>query len=250
MDWIDGLRVRRDLRRSRNRQPLEQIAPALYACWQRSAPQEFPGMPAQRASFYRAASGLFDFFQVASLRGQPCALPSLAADSVWHAWLQWDADDLARFCRRHFTKAIAHLPQSELGPAALVQTLVGCRYLEGARAHGPGLPQLFGLDAGLRVPNGHGYWIDKGEIVYRRLDAAGRRSGQASVHSDLTLQALFAASLISEATYLTMLKKYGAAAPTSAQLGDSGIVLADPSDDGGCAADGGGGGGGCGGGGD
>lgn len=248
MDWIDGLRVRRDLRRSRNRQPLEQIAPALYACWQRSAAQEFPGMPAQRASFYRAASGLFDFFQVASLRGQPCALPSLAADSVWHAWLQWDADDLARFCRRHFNQAIAHLPQSELGPAALVQTLVGCRFLEGARAHGPGLPQLFGLDASLRVPNGHGYWIDKGDIVYRRLDAAGRRSGKATVHPDLTLQALFAAGLIGEATYLTMRKKYGEGTPALTQGGDSVVVSGGSEGDSGCAADGGGGG--CGGGGD
>lgn len=248
MDWIDGLRVRRDLRRSRYRQQLEQIAPELYAYWQRSAAQEFPGMPTQRASFYRAAAGLFDFFQVASLRGQPCALPSLAADSVWHAWLCWDEDDLARFCRRHFNKAIAHLPQSELGPAALVQTLVGCRYLEGARAHGPGLPQLFGLDASLRVPNGHGYWVDKGDIVYRRLDAAGRRPGQASVHPDLTLQALFAASLISEATYLTMRKEYGERTPASTQGGDSVVVTGGSEGDSGCAADGGGGG--CGGGGD
>lgn len=250
MDLIDDLRVRRELRRSRCRQQLEQLAPALCAYWQRIGPQESPGMPATRLFFYRAAAGLMDFFEASALRKQPCALPSLAADTVWHAWLRWNADDLARFCRRHFGMAIAHLPQSELDRAALTRTLAGCRRLEGALAHGPGLPRLFGLDASLRMPNGHGYWIDKGDIVYRRLDAAGRKAGQANVHPDLTLQALFAASLIGEATYLTMLKKPDPGTQASTQGGDTVIVTGGSEDGGGCSADGGGGSscGGCGGG--
>lgn len=243
MNWIDDWRVRRALRRSRYREQLVQIAPALCTYWQRVGPEEFTGMPADRLFFHRAATGLIEFFDASIRRGKPCALPSLAADSVWHAWLRWDADDLARFCRRHFGAAIAHLPQSALGASALAQTLVACRALEGRPSHGPGLPPLFSLDARLRMPNGHGYWIERGDIVYRRLDAAGRKSGLARVHPDLALPALFAAGLVSEMTYLTLLKKPG----QEAQSGDGGVAIFDTaSGDDGCAD---GGGGGCGGGG-
>jgi len=243
MNWIADWRVRRALRRSRYREQLAQIAPALWPYWQRVAPNEFPGMPADRLFFHRAATGLIEFFEASTRRGKPCALPSLAADSVWHAWLRWDADDLARFCRRHFGAAIAHLPQAGLGASALAQTLVACRALEGRPSHGPGLPPLFALDARLRMPNGHGYWIEHGDIVYRRLDAAGRRQGQARVHPDLALPALFAAGLVSEMTYLALLKKPGPAA----HAGDGGVAMLDTAaGDDGCAD---GAGSGCGGGG-
>ncbi|WP_306391166.1 hypothetical protein [Telluria beijingensis] len=247
MDWIDELRVRRALRCSPHRERLEHISPALRAAWQRNGPQEFPGMPTGRLFFHRALAGLVDFFDVSARRGQPCALPSLAADSVWHAWSAWDADDLARFCRRHFGMPIVHLPQSALDRTALAQTLVGCRALEGRPAQGPGLPALFGLDAGLRMPNGHGYWIEHGDIVYRRLDAAGRKAGPASVHPDLALPALFGAGLVSEMAYLALMKKYEAGSPAASQTGDGGVVIADGGGGNGCADGGGGGGGGCGG---
>jgi hypothetical protein len=245
MDWIDDVRVRHYLRRSRNREQLEAIAQGLCEAWQRNGPKDFAGIPTGRLFFYRAAAGLMDFFDVAARRGRPCALPSLAADAVWHAWLAWDADDLARFCRRYFGMSIVHMPQSGLGREALAQTLVGCRALEGRPAHGPGLPALFALDACLRMPNGHGYWIEHGDIVYRRLDVAGSRAGAAQVHPDLALPALYAAGLVSEAAYLALMKKNEAGTPAT-QAGDGGIVIVDGAASDSCAD----GGSGCGGGGD
>jgi len=244
MNWIDDWRVRRELRRSRYREQLVQLAPALHAYWQRVGPEEFAGMPADRLFFHRAAAGLMAFFEASTRRGKPCALPSLAADSVWHAWMRWDADDLARFCRRHFGTSIAHLPQSALDRTSLAQTLVGCRALEGRPSHGPGLPPLFALDAHLHMPNGHGYWIERGDIVYRRLDAAGGKPGPAHVHPDLALPALFGAGLVSEITYLALLKKPG----PEAQTGDGGVAIVDSGGDSDGCGDGGGGSG-CGGGG-
>ncbi len=246
MDWIDDLRVRRELRRSRYQEQLAQLAPALYDHWRRAGPQEFPGTPDGRLFFHRAATGLMAFFDASTRRNRPCALPSLAADSVWHAWMRWDADDLARFCRRHFGTPIAHLPQSDLGRTALAQTLVGCRALDGRPSHGPGLPPLFALDARLHMPNGHGYWIERGDIVYRRLDAAGRRTGPANIHPDLALPALFGAGLVSEMTYLALMKKPDPGASTT----DGGIAFADSAGSDGCADGGGSSCGGCGGGGD
>lgn len=211
MDLIDRMRVQRLVRQSRYRPQLDEIPPGLFPFWQRSSKHAFPGMPTNRVFFIHAATGLMRFFALSAYRRQPCALPSLAADSVWHAWLAWDAEKLTDFCRSHFGKPIMHLQKTELDALALPRALVGCRELEGMRSPGRGLPALFGLDARLRMPLGHGYSVQEREIFYCRLDAKGEGAGRARQHPDLTLQALLLASLISEAAYAEALRDREAA---------------------------------------
>ena len=182
MDWLNNLRnlrMRRHLRTSRYRAALAELPPGLEAAWRQGASTEFPGIPSDALFFARAAEGLFGFFDAVTTRGAVCALPSLAADSVWHAWLAHDPQGLARCCRRHFGAAVPHQEAAGLEQGALARALVACRALEGMPAHGPALPRLFTLDARLRMPRGHGYWTEGGEVAYARLDASGRRPGAA-----------------------------------------------------------------------
>jgi len=252
MSRFDALSAYLTTRRSRFRTQLEHLPAPLRADWRRSAPLEFPGIPLSETFFVRAADGLMRFFELAASRSAACALPSVAADSVWHAWLHWDADHLDHFCRRHFDKPVAHLPQCELGAGALTHALAGARRIDGIAPEGPHLPALFTLDARLRMPFGHGYWNQAGEVVYGRLDGDGRRSGYPARHPDLTLQALFAASLITHSVYLdAMLRQDRRSSGSNTSDGAGADGGCSDSADGGAGGDSGGSscGGGCGGGG-
>jgi len=70
------------------------------------------------------------------------------------------------------------------------------RRLEGITPLGPRLPQLFGLDARLRMPGGHGYWNRGDEIVYARLNRRGLCLQRAQAHPELLTAALLAAGLV------------------------------------------------------
>ncbi|GAA0407735.1 hypothetical protein ACFOY5_17855 [Massilia aurea] len=207
MNLVVKVRVLRHIRQSGYRPQLEDLSPDLFPFWQRTAGKEFPGMPDNALFFMHAATGLMRFFEVAADRREPCALPSLAADSVWHAWMAWDAVNLEHFCRRHFGKPIDHLPHAMLDALALPRVLVGCREHEDARSRVRGLPALFRLDATLRMPYGHGYALQDEDIVYTRLNANGRMAGGARPHPGLTLRALLLANLISQADYAAALRE-------------------------------------------
>lgn len=246
MQPIDLLRASVHRRRSRYRTQLEDMAPAVRAHWVEHAPREFPGIPSSELFFIRAAEGLMNFFAIAQKSHAAYALPSLAADSVWHAWLQWDADDLARFCRRHFEAPVAHLPHEALDHLALPRALVACRHSDGIEAHRSKLPRLFGLDTRLRMPSGHAYRQNGFTIDYARLNAEGRYRYDGKTHPALTLRALLAAGLISQMMFEDEVKRWLGAGHVHTVLADGG---SDSDDGGGTDADGGGGdGGGCGGG--
>lgn len=243
MNWLINLRVKRHLRTSRYRTALAELPPGLEAAWRHGASTEFPGIPRDALFFVRAAEGLLGFFDALTRQGASCALPSLAADSVWHAWLAHDPIGLERFCRRHFGAAVPHLEAASLEPGALARALVACRALDGIPAHGPALPRLFTLDARLRMPRGHGYWTERGEVAYARLGASGRRLGVARRQSELSLAALLAAGFISEEVYAEALRR------REDNGGDTGSGTGDEGGDCDGGGDGGGGcGGGCGGG--
>lgn len=267
MNLVAKVRVLQHIRQSGFRPQLEDIPPGLFAFWQRNSGKEFPGIPDSELFFTQAASGLMRFFEVAADRRAPCALPSLAADSVWHAWMAWDAVNLDHFCRRHFGKPIDHLPQARLDALALPRMLVACREHERTRSPGRGLPALFKLDAALHMPHGHGYALQDHDIVYCRLDAQGKMTGRARLHPELTLQALVLANLISQPEYAAARRdKQGADSGTGIFCVDGGSTHhvkrdvdldchhggADSADSGDGGSSGGGGSscGGCGGGGD
>ena len=95
----------------------EQIPLTVRAAWARSAPDEFPGLAVDDAAWLRCSTGLAQFFEACRLQQAqgPCALPSKAADSVWHAWLRHDPAGLAAWQLRHFGRAVEHREAEALG---------------------------------------------------------------------------------------------------------------------------------------
>jgi hypothetical protein len=265
MKWINKVRARRHVRASSYRTALEDLPDGLETAWRRSAPQEYPGIRTDAFFFVRAAEGLLRFFDAVRRSERPCTLPSDAADAVWHAWLRHEPIGLERFCRKHFGRVIPHVERGGLAPDALANTLMTGRRLEGMAPLGPQLPRLFGLDARLRMPGGHGYWKRGDEIVYARLGKHGLCFGRARPHPELGIPALLAAGLVDADMVLAHMRlqqgAVGGSACGSFADGPLDFVFAS---DGGCTdssggsdggADGGGGsscgsscGGGCGGG--
>jgi len=197
MGWFEAWRAVKHIRNSPYQTALAALPAGLQAYWQHSAPQEYPGIPTDAFFFVRAAEGLMNFFDVVTRSGKPCALPSEAADSVWHAWLRWNPAGLDYFCIEHFGCKIPHIERSELGAGALLNSFVRCRGRQGATLHASALPALFRLDARLKMRGGHGYWnrMFSGRVVYVRLDARGLGRRRASPHPELTQDALQAAGL-------------------------------------------------------
>jgi hypothetical protein len=241
MKWMNEMRARRHVRASFYRAALEDLPDSLESGWRESAPQEYPGIHTDAFFFARAAEGLLRFFDAVGRSERPCALPSDAADSVWHAWLRRDPIGLERFCRKHFGRVIPHVERSGLAADALAHTLLTGRRLEGMAPLGPQLPRLFGLDARLRMPGGHGYWRRDGEIVYARLGKRGLCFGRAQPHPELTIPALLAAGLVDADMVLAHMRlqqaSLGGSSCGSFADGSLGMAFAG---DGGCSDSGGG----------
>jgi hypothetical protein len=254
MNWIsrsiNETRARRFMRASSYRTALEDLPEGLERSWRDSAAQEYPGIRTDAFFFVRAADGLLRFFDAVSHSEAPCALPSEAADSVWHAWLRHDPIGLERYCRRHFGRVIPHVERAGLGSGALAHTLMGGRRLEGIAPLGPRLPQLFGLDARLRMPGGHGYWNRGDEIVYARLNQRGLCMQRVQAHPELLTAALLAAGLVDADMVLAHMQlRQAALANSGSSCGtDGGFAFAGDSgcSDGGGSDGGSDGGSGCG----
>ena len=176
---INNTRAALRIRTSPHRTALADLPPGLQSSWGATAPLEYEGIRTDAFFFVCAAEGLMDFFAAVTSSPGACALPSDAADSVWHAWLRWDAAGLDDFCIKHFGAAVPHIERAGLGAGALLNTFVACRKLEGGPRGRLRLPRLFGLDARLRMPAGHGYWLYRGDVVYARIGESGHGFGRA-----------------------------------------------------------------------
>lgn len=174
---LNDYRGKRFTRRSRYRAQLEDLPPGLYEYWAATAPQEFEGIPRDAFFFVRAVDSLIEFFDCVAFSGQPCALPSKAADSVWHAWLRYAPRTHHDWCLKHFKRLIPHLEAADMpGPmdAALATCLVSARRLAGLAPYGPQLPPLFLADRLLGMPGGHAYQVCAGRVAVASMDARGR----------------------------------------------------------------------------
>lgn len=241
---LDTYRATRLYGRSRYRKALADIPPTLLPYWKTTAHHEFEGIPRDAFFFARAAEGLMMFFDCVRHSEKPCGLPSVAADSVWHAWLRLDPQGLERFCLRHFGRHIAHIEAAHMPSmgVALANCLVTARLLELMPILHPHVPRLFALDYQLGMPRGAGYVRRRAEVGYAALDDAGRLSCRPVTPPAMSAAGLLAAGLISDAAYQEWLLRM--------QASDGGSVSI--SSDGGCdggSGDGGSCGGGCGGGG-
>ncbi len=196
---------------------LAEVPAALFTWWAEHARRDFPGIP-RDASFYApAAEGLMMFFDCVSAAARTCALPSRAADSVWHAWAGTDAPGLEAFCIRHFGRPIPHLERARMEggmDAALAACLVQARRRVSQPAAGPHLPRLFTLDAQLGMPRGVGYRVIGGLVACSPLDEFGNLEDEVVFPRALRPQALLQAGLVSR-------DEYEAVAPNAFD-GDSG----------------------------
>jgi hypothetical protein len=244
MGWLNALRAASLRRASPWRAALADLPAGLESYWRASAPREYEGIPTDAFFFARAAEGLLRFFDAVRHSGRPCALPSDAADSVWHAWLRWNPVSLERYCVRHFGATVPHAERAALVGNALLHTYAACHARDGIRPRSMRLPALFGLDARLRMPRGHGYWSRAGEIVYAHLNERGRGMWRARPHPELALTVLYAAGVIDRHLLAAHLGRREAATADGSACG--GLAFADSGD---ACADGGGGDGGCDGGG-
>ena len=262
MGWMNTLRAARLLRTSPWRAVLADLPAELEPYWRKSAPLEYEGIRTDAFFFVRAAEGLLRFFDIAA-RG-PCALPSEAADSVWHAWLRMDPASLDRFCVDHFGTVLPHIERDKLGQGTLLRAF-GASCAQAGMA--PGLtrvPPLFALDAALRMPGGHGYWNRGGRICYARLNEQGRGKWRGRPHPELTTAALASIGLADPRLLAAQARGRDATVDGSScgSVGDLAFASGDAgcSDSGAGSCDGGGGsdggsscgsscGGGCGGGG-
>ncbi|MBW8897363.1 MAG: hypothetical protein JF619_04445 [Massilia sp.] len=246
MKWISALRAARLRRTSPWRAALADLPAGLEIYWRASAPREYEGIlggcqkAAPQAAFFfaRAAEGLLRFFDAVRHSGRPCALPSEAADSVWHAWLRWSPTSLDRFCVRHFGAPVPHVERAALVGNALLNTFAACRERDDIRPGSMRLPALFALDAQLRMPRGHGYWSRGGEIVYAHLNERGRGMWRARAHPELALTVLYAAGLVDRSVLAAHMRRREATVDGSSC---GGMAFADGGD---ACADGGGGDGG------
>lgn len=249
--WFNQWRAQQTLTNSRYRTQLADLPPALEPCWRESAAHEYEGIPTDAFFFARAAEGLMQFFDAVTSSGKACALPSEAADSVWHAWLRLDPIGLARFCERHFGAAVPHVERSGLGSGALLNAFAACRALEGGMPHKLHLPSLFSLDTRLGMRGGHGYWLHGGRVVYARTGALGMGLGRAMPHPALTTDALYMAGLVDRRALATALGRRRHAQDNGGGGcggcgGDAGFAVADGGGDGGSDGGCGDGGGSCG----
>jgi len=201
---LEARAVRAIVRRSPYAEALDAVPPDLFPYWRKTAPAEFPGIPVQAPFYTRSLEALLMFFDCVANTGRLCGLPSRAADSVWHAWMQMNRGNLEQFCRRHFGRLIPHVECGEMDGdmgIALAACLVESRRLELQQPASPTLSRLFTLDRTLRMPLGFNYTIEHGIVACARLDRAGLPSGPAHYPAALTRHGLFEAGLISQADY-------------------------------------------------
>jgi len=189
-----------------------QIPPTVRAAWAHHAPDEFPGLATHDAAWLRCSLGLAQFFEACRLqRGQgACALPSKAADSVWHVWLKLDPTGLADWQQRFFDRVVEHREADQLGAPlddCLARAWVGACASEGLSPLGPRMPLLFALDGLLCLPAGWAYGHEQGLLVHRQIDGFGRPGDIKVVHAAVAASGLLALGLVSEAELISLRKR-------------------------------------------
>lgn len=180
-----------------------QVPAAVRAAWVAAAPEAFPGLRVDDASWLRCTLALAQFFEACRLQRAhgACALPSKGGDSVWHAWLQQDPSGLTRWQRAYFDHEVEHHEAESLGAPldeCLARTWVGACRSEGLNPLGPRLPLVFALDGLLALPTGWAYRFERSGLVHRDIDGFGRTGGAGLLHASVAGAGLVGLGLLSE----------------------------------------------------
>ena len=201
---ISQLRIKTLLLYSPQRQYLSNIPEGLLAHWQATAPHEFTDLPTDSLTFYRAAEGLMQFFTCVKRSKHACALPSRAADSIWHAWNSWSATGLDSFCQRYFGRSIPHIEAQDMAGSlehALAATLVAARKIERRTPVGTSIPTVFRLDKVLKIAGGYAYGHKDGRVGFQVMNDSGKASGKINYPASFEAAQLLALGLISQEMY-------------------------------------------------
>ena len=218
--------------------------PGLKTAWLKQVAIEHPGWQPGERGWRLAAHALEQFFE-ASAAAAPlsCALPSRAADLVWHLWIERDPEGLAAWQLKRYGRTVAHREHEpgEDNGASLARCLVRASRAEQiSPVRGP-LPLVFRVDRLLRTPLGWSYERFHGTVLHIDLNEDGRPRGHAHGHGTLMPAALVAFGLVGA-------REAGLAARERGEKGDksggSGCGSSCGSGSGDCG--GGDGGGGCG----
>ena len=224
---FESMRATRATRRSRYPAARAAIPPALYPTWKRLAPLEFKGIRTDAFFFTCAVEGLLTFFDCVRRSGQPCALPSKAADSVWHAWIKLNRSGLDEFTQRFFGRVIPHVEGEQMADvsAALANCLVQARRVEGLPAAGPALPALFSLDRRLRMAKGYGYRAFGERLGYSPLDEGGMTTGEYAFPAALATVALLDSGMLQPSELEIQRKRLAEQNGSACGSGEAGLTL-------------------------
>ena len=218
-----------------------QIPPAIRTAWQSRATDELPGISVDAASWVHGAVALAQFFEACRLQRDsgPCALPSRAADSIWHVWLRADPAGLADWQQAFFDHVVEHREPAQLGAPldkCLARTWVGACRAEGRSPLAPRLPLVFALDGQLRLPTGWAYGFERGRLVHRQIDGFGRPGGAVHEHAAMAGVGLAALGLLT-AGEIEQMRRRAKDGGSSGSFADSGFSLDFSSDGGGTSDD-------------
>jgi hypothetical protein len=222
--YFDGRRARAVARKSLYREAMADLPPTLYPYWKRTAQFEFKGIPQDALFFANAAEGLMAFFDCVAKSGKPCALPSKAADSVWHAWKKMAPAGLAAFCNKHFGRPIPHTVAADMKAemaGALANSLVHARRAEGLDPAGLNVPRMFSLDRRLGMPGGYAYRLAGGKMAFANMDGAGKPAGELRYPGALAATGLLAAGLVTYEMVEESLRKQHATGSSCGSTGSS-----------------------------
>lgn len=196
---VHEARLRWIARKRQSRRP-PPLPAALKIAWLQHVDQEHPRWQPGREGWRLAAHALIQFFDAsAAAAPHPCALPSRAADLVWHVWLQIDPDGLAAWQRAHYGREIPHrehAPGEDTGEALARCLVRACRVEQRGPVRGA-LPLLFRVDGLLRTPEGWAYARRADAAIHHRdLDPLGRPHPGSWRHDELRPAMLLGFGLI------------------------------------------------------
>ncbi len=180
--------------------PLPPILDPIRTAWLDHAASEHPAWRPGPEGWQLAAHALIQFFDAsAASAGKPCALPSRAADLMWHLWLDIDAPGLAAWQQARYGRLLPHREHvpGEDTKQALARCLVrACRIERRSPVKGE-LPLLFRLDRLLNTPEGWAYQRRRDRVlVHRDLDSLGQPQPYVWRHDELRPAALLGFGLI------------------------------------------------------
>ena len=191
----------------------------LYPAWKKFVTIEHPNVDKSERAFARSASGLMDFLAVCVKNDLSCVLPSAAADSVWHAWLFWDAASFKAFSEKIFGRVVVHRTVGEMSVSkeeGIQNTWVTLALIREVVPYASSMPALFELDRKLKFPGGWAYAFDEGALVHANIGADREFSNRLVAHPLLCAAALKSAFVnlpgteqIIAAHEAYLLKRYG-----------------------------------------